>query len=97
MDGERTAPGGIQFGVATETIDQGALGEWGEAELAERDEMWRCHVIIFIDCDLDHFERIYDQVGNDKYVLREETEVGIGAPFEVWKLDTMVLNDKDGP
>jgi hypothetical protein len=34
----------------------------------------------FIDCDLDHLERIYDQVGNDEYVLGEETEVCLGAP-----------------
>jgi hypothetical protein len=34
----------------------------------------------FIDCDLDQLERIYDQVGNDEYVLGEETEVCIGAP-----------------
>jgi hypothetical protein len=96
LDGERTAPGGIWFGAATETDDRGALGEWGKAELAERNETWGSHFVILIDRDLDQFERIYDQIGNDEYVLREETEVGISAPFGVRKLDKTVLNDEGG-
>jgi hypothetical protein len=89
LDGERTAPGGVRFGTTTETNDRGALGERGEAELAERNETRWSRVVIFIDCDLDQFERIYDQIGNDEYILREETEVGISAPFGVRKLDTI--------
>jgi hypothetical protein len=34
--------------VETEKVNQGALGEWGEAELAERNEIWWNRVIIFI-------------------------------------------------
>jgi hypothetical protein len=96
LDGERTTPGGVRFGAATETDNRGVLGEWGKAELAERNETRRSYVVIFVDCDLDQFERIYDQVGNDEYVLREEAEVGIGAPFGIRKLDTTVLTDEDG-
>jgi hypothetical protein len=52
LDGERVAPGGIRIGVATEKVDRGALGEWGEAELAERNEIRRNRVIIFISTNL---------------------------------------------
>lgn len=85
-DCKRTRPGGVRFTAATETDDRSALSERREVELAESNEAW--DIVTFINCNLNDFEGILEHVGNDKYVLREKTEVRAGTPFGVPKLDT---------
>ena len=65
------------------------MSERWEAEFAERNEAR--NAVTFLECNLDHFERILYQVRNDKYVLREETEVCIGTPFGVLKLKPILM------
>ena len=67
------------------------LGEWGEVEYTERDEA-RNVVIAFVDDDPHDLNVILEEVGNDECILREETEVGVGAPFGGAQLDKSALN-----
>ena len=56
------------------------LGEWGEVERTEGDEVWNI-VVSFVDHDPHDLEVVLEEVGNDECILREETEVGVGSPF----------------
>ena len=70
----------VGFGAAAKTDYRGVFGEWGEVEYAERDEA-RNVVVAFVDDDSHDLEVVLEEIWNDKCILREETEVGVGAPF----------------
>ena len=72
--------GWVGFGAAAETDDGGVLSERGEVEYTERDET-RNVVVAFVDDDSHDLEVVLEEIGNDDCILREETEVGVGAPF----------------
>ena len=77
--------------------DGGVLCERWEVECAERVEARNVVVrVAFVDDDPHDLEAIFGAVGNDECILREETEVGVGAPFVGVQLDTQRFNIERG-
>ena len=58
----------------------------GRLSIPKRDEA-RNIFITFINDDSHNLQVVLKEIGNDECILREETEVGVGAPFRGVQLD----------